>query len=211
MAPVWPIWHAPWNKEERMWLTAGSLWGRQPMSSIMAPFFQYPGSWGKRTWLSSAWPGTPLAATLQIPSLPGSSVKVTLSLLSPGASDLRTYTFFSSWSPCKQPCVKTGDPWELTRPVGRWQLFQKLGHFPCASTYSFFKGTTGKPDSIMVRSFLWLVFLFFVLVLVSFTLIMWRERGKGRVCTIFCLHHHSWIFLPHLFNKHMLTVCQVWC
>lgn len=52
-----------------------------------------------------------------------------LSSLSPGASGLRTYTFFSPWSPWEQP-VKTGDPRELPRLGGRWHLPQKLGHFP---------------------------------------------------------------------------------
>ncbi|XP_015995141.1 SLAM family member 7 isoform X1 [Rousettus aegyptiacus] len=75
-----------------------------------------------------------------------------------------------------------------------WKLGEKNMTFICMArnpissnssnpifAWKLCEGTTGKPDSIMVRSFLWLVFLFFVLVLVSFTLIMWRERGKESV------------------------------
>lgn len=80
------------------------------MSPMVAPSSPYPWGGRKGTWPSSAWPGTPSAATPQTPSLPGSSVKVTVTPLFPGDPGLRTNIFFSSCSPWEQSLCENGIP-----------------------------------------------------------------------------------------------------
>lgn len=136
MAPVWLIWHASWTKEERMWPTAGSPWGRKPMSPILAPSYPYPGSWEKGAWPSSVWPGTPSAAILQTLSLPGSSVKVTVSPFS-----LET----SVWGPI--PSSATGlnvnSPWKLRAP-GKSPDWEEGGS--CSKSWVTFPSLTLLPS-----------------------------------------------------------------
>lgn len=107
------------------------------MSPIMVPSSPYPGCWGKRMWPSSAWPGTLLAATLQTPSSPGSSVKVTISLLSPKACSLWTYNFFSYWFPWEWVLCKNRRPLESHQTGRKVEVASKVGSFSLADCFSF--------------------------------------------------------------------------
>lgn len=180
------------------------------MSPIVAPPSPYPGGRRKVIWPSSAWPETPSAATPQTPSLPGSSVKVTVSPLSPGAPGLRTYIFFSSWPPLgtsplwKLEALGKSSDWEEGCNCSKsWVIFPSwLFSLPCAYTHSLFKGAAGGLATTVILKLLLSLTLLCFIALVLIILIIRRERRKGRAWTIFVftLNH---AFSPSLIQQYV--------